>query len=104
MQQGTSLESRKGLAIVLDIIFLFTISIGLVKIFMSTLTTSDGLGLFIILTVSLAARVVDYEYPKRPDLYLEMKNVEIDLTLMKTRIENLESEMTGVRFGLKNRL
>ncbi len=103
MRQGTYLGSRKGLVTAIDVIILFTILIGLVKISMSTLTTPDGLGLFIILTVSLAARVVDYKYPKRPDLFSDMLQAQMQIESMKVKIENLESEMTGVRFGLKQK-
>lgn len=103
MRQGMFLESRKGLVLVIDILLIVTVLIGLVKIALSTLVLSEGLGLFVVLSSLLAARVVDYKFPKRPDLYHDMKQIQDLQSAMLTKIENLESDMTGVRFGLSHK-
>lgn len=67
-----------------------------VKLLMSTLNIPDAIGLLVVASVSLAAKVVDYKYPKRPDFYS-------DLELLKSKVDELEHDMTGVKFGLKTR-
>lgn len=94
---------KKGLVLALDVIFPFTILIALVKLSMSTLTIPDGLGIFVILTVSLAARIVDFKYPKRPDLYADMLKAQMDLEDLKTKLSNLNFDVTGLKFGLKHK-
>lgn len=80
-----------------------TLVVAIVKIIISTLTLPDVLALILIPVISLAARVVDYKYPKRPDLFSEIELLNIRIHDVETKTDELESDMTGVKFGLKQR-
>lgn len=70
------------------------------KLIFSGLSISDCLGALILLITTQAVRIVDYNFPKRPDLFVEMdalKKLNQDL-LQKT--DELERDVTGLKFGM----
>jgi len=80
-----------------------TLVITIVKMILSTLTTQDVLGLSLVLIIYQASRVLDYKYPKRPDLFSEVQSLRERIFELESKFDGLEHDMTGVKFGLKTR-
>lgn len=97
------MDSDKRLEQVSKYLIVSTLVIALVKLILSTLTTQDVICILAILIVSQAARVVDFKYPKRPDLFSEVESLQKKLADMESKFDGLEHDMTGVKFGLKTR-
>jgi hypothetical protein len=97
------LVSDKSLEQVSKYLIISTLVIAIVKLILSTLTTQDVLCILAILTVSQAARVLDYKYPKRPDLFSEVESLHKKISDIESKYDVLENDMTGVKFGLKTR-
>lgn len=97
------MDSDKSLEQVNKYLIVSTLVITIVKMILSTLTTQDVIGLSLVLIISQAARVIDYKYPKRPDLFSDVEHLNIRIADMESKFENLEHDMTGVKFGLKTR-
>ena len=97
------MDSDKRLEQVSKYLIISTLVIATVKMILSTLTTQDVIGLSLVLIISQAARVVDYKYPKRPDLFSEVELLNNKIAELESKFDNLEHDMTGVKFGLKTR-
>lgn len=102
-QLGDSLDSNKGLDKSINVVILFTLITVLVKMGLSTLTFQDSFGFLIVVSLFLALRITDYLYPKRPDLFLALEKCNNELSELKSKLDAIESDMTGVKFGLKTR-
>ena len=103
MLLGDFLDSDKRLEQVNKYLIVSTLVITIVKMILSTLTTQDAFSVSSILIILLGARVVDYKYPKRPDLFSDVELLNIRIADMESKFDNLEHDMTGVKFGLKTR-
>lgn len=97
------MDSDKRLEQVNKYLIVSTLVITIVKMILSTLTTQDAFSVSSILIILLGARVVDYKYPKRPDLFSDVELLNIRIADMESKFDNLEHDMTGVKFGLKTR-
>jgi len=62
------------------------------KMLFLTVTTAEGIAILSILTAYQVARIIDYKFPTRPDLF-------DDVMKMKVQIEDLDRELTALKFG-----
>ena len=97
------MDSNKGLDKAISILILFTLITVLVKMGLSILTFQDSFGFLIVVSLFLASRITDFLFPKRPDLFLALEKCNNELSEIKSKLDDLESDMTGVKFGLKTR-
>lgn len=99
LPRGESLGFNKQdqrLVMVFEILSILSVIVLVFKLALSSLTLADVMGVVTLLLVSQAARVVDYKYPRRPDLFPQVEE-------LTKKVESLEHDMTGVKFGLKSR-
>jgi len=71
----------------------FTAVTALVKIALAELSIGEALAMLFILALIQASRIIDYKFPERPDLYSEVADY-------KKRIEELEHDVTALKFGV----
>ena len=71
-----------------------------IKLIFFGLSLSDCLGALVILITLLALRVVLYIYPKRPDLFNEISLVQEQLKEFTIKNEQLERDVTALKFGM----
>ena len=71
-----------------------------IKLIFFGLSLSDCLGALVILITLLALRVILYLYPKRPDLFNEMSLLQEKLNEVITKNEQLERDVTAIKFGM----
>lgn len=73
------------------------------KLCYAGLTLTDCLGALIILAFTQVAMIVDYVYPKRPDLYQELSLVQDELKQIKSKSDDLEHDVTSLKFGISQK-
>ncbi len=73
------------------------------KLCYTGLTLTDCLGALIILAFTQVARIIDYVYPKRPDLFQELSLVQDELKQIKSKSDDLEHDVTSLKFGLSQK-
>lgn len=71
-----------------------------IKLIFFGLSLSDCLGALVILVTLLALKVILYIHPKRPDLFNEISLVQEQLKEITTRNEQLERDVTAIKFGI----
>ena len=79
----------------IEIIISVTMPLALfVKIMLSSLSISEAVAVVGLLSLLQVSRIIDYKFPKRPDLFSEVADY-------KKRIEELEHDVTALKFRYK---
>lgn len=63
-----------------------------VKMMFFDVTLGDALSVLFVMAAIQAARIIDYQYPERPDIYK-------DVLEAKEKLARLESDVTALKFG-----
>lgn len=83
-------------------IFIAITVVVFMKLALLGITYQESLGALVLLLSLLAAKVIYYKFPKRPDLYSEMSLLQQTMNEYITKVEGLESDVTGLKFnGMK---
>jgi len=75
----------------------------LIKLVVYRVSYADCLCAGILLLAISAAKAVDYLFPKRPDLYTQLNNLESKVQEIVTKNEDLERDVTAMKFEGKMR-
>lgn len=75
----------------------------LIKLMIMGLNLSDCLGAFVILAAQLVTPIVQNKYPKQPDLFKEITELELRLLTSEAKIDAVESDVTGLKFGMTSK-
>lgn len=70
----------------------------LVKLVVYQVSLADCLAAMVLLLAISAAKVIDYMYPKRPDLYTQIKSLESQIDQLVIKNEDLERDVTAMKF------
>lgn len=96
----TFLEFKKVINEYQNPIFLWVL---FAKLCFAGLTLTDCLGALIILVTIQAVRVIDYLFPKRPNLFNELSLVQDQINIIKSKSEELEHDVTSLKFGISQK-
>ena len=65
-------------------------AIVIIKMFIFSVSIGESMAVLFILLAVQAARIIDYKFPERPD---------IDINKLNDQIEELERDVTALKFG-----
>ena len=75
----------------------------LLKLVVYRVSYADCLCAGVLLLAISAAKVIDYLYPKRPDLYTQLKELDSKFQELVLKNEDLERDVTAMKFEGKMR-
>ena len=70
----------------------------LVKLVVYRVSYADCLAATVLLLAISASKVIDYLYPKRPDLYTQLNSLESQVQSLVIKNEDLERDVTAMKF------
>jgi hypothetical protein len=65
------------------------------------LNTTDCLGALVLLFFAFGSKVLEYFVPKRPDLYTDLKSLQVTNEGLVSKIEELERDVMAIKMGIR---
>lgn len=71
----------------------------LIKLLMLGLTFADSLGTLFILAAIHLKTVIEYKFPKRPDLFKEMIELQEKISQLTAKVDTAQFDLNALKFG-----
>lgn len=62
---------------------------------------SDAMAALFVLTGAICLEVVSYYFPKRPDVYQELKDIKRHLSEIQGKSDDMERDVMGLKMGVR---
>jgi hypothetical protein len=90
MQLVTYSEFKENLG------YLFLVAL-FIKLMVFGLSIAECLGALVLLSFAFGSLVLDYYVPKRPDLYTDLKSLQVTNEGLVSKVEELERDVMAIK-------
>ena len=71
----------------------------MVELILNRLSVWDCLAAAVVVVWSQSEKVVDYLFPKRPDVFNEIQSIRSSVEALQDKSSDLERDVTALKFG-----